>query len=442
MTANVEVDRGAQLLLAALPEMDLQGARIALDRAALEIIIDAQVEQTAWAQACAMSVVACGSKMFRRGVFLTGNSECETVIGNALPHLFKRALFESGCRNGPAPAHAFRICIGTNGPAHVYASANGWRATVGPKPAAAAMPGNELSGIFAGAVSTAVAFRASVLSDPVAARRMLEYDLWEPQGESASAPVVLRNLPADLWLLGMGNLGQATLFTIGMLPYRDTSQVRLLLNDPDVCGWENLGVQLLTKPNWIGRTKVRCAADWAERIGFRTVLNERKFLATTRPDQCEPRVALVGVDNLNARRFAASAGFDLLIDAGLGSSANEAFDVRLHAFPGSRLPLDAWPEAEVSEPVDEGNVAKRGNIQSLIDAGVVDECGAITIENQPVGVPCTALAAAAMQVAQLCRAIETGLCSEMVDFDLVKSKRAVGQVMDRPVAPIVSCSAR
>lgn len=442
MTSNIEADRGSQLLLAVLPDIDLQGARMALDRASLEIIIDDDVEQTAWAQACAIAIVACGSKMFRRGVFLSRQPECETVVGNGLPRLFKRALLEAGCRKEPAPAHAFRICIGAKGAGHIYVSASGWKAIVGPKPAATTSPGNELSGIFAGAASTAIAFRASVLSDPIAGRRMLEYDLWQPQGQSLAASAELRNLPADLWLLGMGNLGQATLFTLGLLPYRDTSQVRLLLNDPDICGWENLSVQLLTQPNWIGRTKVRCAADWAERVGFRTVLNERKFLATSRPDQDEPRVALVGVDNLNARRFAASAGFDLLIDAGLGSTANEAFDVRLHAFPGSRMPLDAWPEAEPSERVGEGNVVKRGNIQSLVQAGVLDECGAITIENQPVGVPCTALAAAAMQVAQLCRAIETGSCCEMVDFDLVNSKRAVSQVMGRPVSPIVACPAR
>ncbi|WFU80743.1 hypothetical protein QA645_41075 [Bradyrhizobium sp. CIAT3101] len=442
MTSSVEADRGSQLLLAVLPDMDLQGVRLALDRAALEIVIDDNVEQIAWAQACAIAIVACGRKMFRRGIFLSRQPECETVVGNGLPRLFKRALLEAGCRKEPAPAHSFRICIGGKGAAHLYASANGWNAIVGPNPAAATSPGNELSGIFAGAASTAAAFRASVLSDPVATRRTLEYNLWQPQGQSSPASAELRNLPADLWLLGMGNLGQATLFTLGLLPYRDTSQVRLLLNDPDISGWENLGVQLLTQPSWIGRTKVRCAADWAERVGFRTVLNERKFLMTSGPDQDEPRVALAGVDNLNARRFAASAGFDLLIDAGLGSTANEAFDVRLHAFPGSRTPFDAWPEADSSERDGEGNVVKRGNIQSLVQAGVLDECGAITIENQPVGVPCTALAAAAVQVAQLCRAIETGTCCEMVDFDLVNSKRAVSQIMDRPVSPIVACPAR
>jgi hypothetical protein len=39
------------------------------------------------------------------------------------------------------------------------------------------------------------------------------------------------------------------------------------------------------------------------------------------------------VDNLAARRAAASAHFDLLIDAGLGASAAEGFDLRMHAFP-------------------------------------------------------------------------------------------------------------
>jgi hypothetical protein len=383
--------------------------------------------------------------MFRRGVFLTGAVEANTMVGNGIPRTLKRALLEAGCSHKPAPQHAIHVRIGYGGAADLFAAADGWRAVVGPRACVPQSPGNELSGIFAGALAVAEAFRKSVLQDLVAGRRAHCYDLWEPGGVSP-ADAKLHRLPTDIWLLGLGNLGQATLFVLGLLPYSDATDVRLLLNDSDVCGIENLGVQILSKPGWIGRPKVRCAAEWAERVGFRTVLSERRFLEFSKPDAEEPRIALVGVDNLETRRRAAAAGFDLLIDAGLGATAREAFDVRLHAFPGRRSPSEAWPANERGDDTainaSGGAPTLRRNVQALLDAGIVDACGAITIEQQAVGVPCTALAAAAMQVAQLVRATQTGQCCDLVDFDLLNSSRAVATAMERPLPPIPASAAR
>ncbi|MDF0522693.1 hypothetical protein P0R31_36245 [Bradyrhizobium yuanmingense] len=72
----------------------------------------------------------------------------------------------------------------------------------------------------------------------------------------------LAYLPAAFWSLGLGNLGQAALWTIGLLPYSDAGLVSLYLEDVDASELGNLAIQVLTKPGWVGRKKACSAAVW------------------------------------------------------------------------------------------------------------------------------------------------------------------------------------
>jgi molybdopterin/thiamine biosynthesis adenylyltransferase len=210
---------------------------------------------------------------------------------------------------------------------------------------------------------------------------------------------------------------------LGLLRYADPNSVELLLQDTDTSGPENLDVQLLTQFSWIGREKVRSAAAWAEAQGFRTVLVERRFTASSRRSQDEPGLAFVGVDNLETRRAAAAAGFDLVIDGGLGTSSSEVFDIRIHSFPGHREPNVAWPEPPPAKETPPGAAYRR-----LIEEGRLDMCGAMTIAGQAVGIPTTAVAAAAIQIAQACRAIAESAYCDLVDICLADTRRATAHV--------------
>ncbi|WFU45506.1 hypothetical protein QA640_46705 (plasmid) [Bradyrhizobium sp. CB82] len=57
-------------------------------------------------------------------------------------------------------------------------------------------------------------------------------------------------------------------------------------------------------------------------------------------------------------------------------------------------------------------------MQELVDAGRIDRCGAITIAGRSLGVPSTAVAAA-VQVAQACRAVCDGGFFDLADAPLV-----------------------
>jgi hypothetical protein len=204
----------------------------------------------------------------------------------------------------------------------------------------------------------------------------------------------------------------------------------------DVSNPENLGVQLLTQTDWIGRKKARAAARWAEARGFKTVISERPFTAATRRSEEEPGLVFVGVDNLPARRAVAraEAGFHLVIDAGLGATSEEIFDIRLHAFPGFRSPEIAWPEIQNNTEPELSSALKL-----LVEQGRIDHCGAIIIAGKSLGVPSTAVSAAAIQIAQAYRAITTATATycDLFDVSLINPERATGHETNLPRAGVI-----
>jgi hypothetical protein len=408
MTLRLEHDRGAQWLMRLEPETDFRAAQARLERAALAVSFGDDAAHPSL-QAALMALVRCGGKMFRGGVHLMDGPDPAWAAAPGAPSL-RRMLRTAGAGVTPPP-HALRVHVGADAPvdAALTAWTDGWDACVAPVGVGGA-PGNEVSGALAGALLVSESFRRVVLGDLLAGRRRQRLSVWGP---GAPADAGLQWLPKALWLLGLGNLGQATLFVLSLLPFADPSEVRLLLQDADRAGPENVPVQLLTDATWVGLPKVRQAAAWAEARGFTTVVSERRFSEHTWPGSDEPRVLLAGVDNLDARRWAAAAGLDLVLDAGLGAKPPEAFDLRLHAFPGRRTPEQAWPPVEPDAP--EGLPLA---LAAAVAAGEIDQCGAMTIAGQSVGVPCTALAAAALQVGQLCRAIATRRCADLVDLSL------------------------
>lgn len=415
MTVPIEHDRIAQLLIASDDGLDIDAARLQLERAAISLTWDPAAAATAWGQAALVTIARCGTRMFRGGVFLRSSSDVEVRVGVQVGANLKRALIDCGCREIGMPSSPFRIHVGATpvDTADLYCMADGWRGIVAPDPITPGIDANVIGGAVAGAMAVTEAFRRHVLGDLLAARRVQSLSAWDPSNPLVGGPI--DRLPQKLWLLGGGNLGQASLFILGLLPFVDRGAVSLLVHDADTSGVENLNTQILTEHGWVGRKKARCLADYAEAMGFNVNLSERRFTNATRPSRDEPRIALVGVDNLPTRRFAAKAGFDLVLDAGLGSSAAEIFDIRLHSFPGIRAVEDAWPTKldQLSETPE-----LNGGLRKLVEQGRLDACGAVTIAGQSLGVPSTAVVAAAIQVAQVCRALSTGRYCDYVDLRL------------------------
>ena len=136
-------------------------------------------------------------------------------------------------------------------------------------------------------------------------------------------------------LIGLGHLGQAFLWTLGLLPYGSPGEVNLVLQDYDELVEANESTSLLTTRKHLGERKTRAMALWCESRGFRTSIMERRFAGDFRVREAEPRVALCGVDNALARADLEDVGFGRVIEAGLGAGTQEYLAFQVHTFPGT-----------------------------------------------------------------------------------------------------------
>ena len=106
---------------------------------------------------------------------------------------------------------------------------------------------------------------------------------------------MLAYLPKSLWLVGLGHLGQAYAWTLGMLPYPADGRPHLVLQDFDKATKSNLSTCLLLWAADLNKHKVSAVASCLEAAGFTTALVERRFGAGHRVMVDEPTTALFGV---------------------------------------------------------------------------------------------------------------------------------------------------
>jgi hypothetical protein len=215
--------------------------------------------------------------MFPGGVYLGSDFGETTVVGQFGRWPIRRHLELAGCRTTNAPEHAIALHVGAGRRRMQRGAicwADGWNGLVGIEaPADPPRGGNEIGGVLAAAMGIGEVFRSTVLGDKLACRRRLS--ALSPGCED-EIDIDLAYLPAAFWLLGLGNLGEAALWTIGLLPYSDPGLVSLFLRNADKSELGNLAIQVLTKPGWIGRKKARSAALWAEERGFGTTIIEKQ----------------------------------------------------------------------------------------------------------------------------------------------------------------------
>jgi hypothetical protein len=125
-------------------------------------------------------------------------------------------------------------------------------------------------------------------------------------------------------------------------------------------------------------------------------------------------VALCGVDNLAARAALEDAGFDLVVEAGLGAGPKEYLAMRVHVFPSSMSARQRWagPGAEATV-----RVRKAPAYTQLAKDGV-DECGLVQLASRTVGAPFVGVVAAAIAVGEVVRRLNGGAGCEIVDLTL------------------------
>lgn len=285
-----------------------------------------------------------------------------------------------------------------------------------------------LSGMLAAGLAVNEAFLFVSGGMPAAGRRAVGLSLWRPGREvdwfqpDESEPM-LTYLPSRLWLIGLGHLGQAYLWGLGLLPYRDPAEVHLVLQDVDIITESTESTSILTDSTMIGEKKTRAMAAWAERRGFMTSLQERTFAADFKRQADEPAVALCGLDNGAGRRALDQVGFDLIVEAGLGSGYRNFRTMRLHLLPGQRAAADIWKQAMKGEKVE-----NRPAYAKLLADGVLDNCGMTLLAGKAVGAPFVGSIAATLALSEVLRLLHGGVVHQLIDIDLLSlSQRLVSR---------------
>jgi hypothetical protein len=113
--------------------------------------------------------------------------------------------------------------------------------------------------------------------------------------------------------------------------------------------------------SWIARLafvpigiSIANACTVVEERGFRARMVERRFAGDVVLQDDDPRILLCGVDNGEARAALEDAGFDLVVEAGLGAGPTEYLAMRVHTFPASVTSRAKWGGVDVEKEMGSG----------------------------------------------------------------------------------------
>jgi hypothetical protein len=393
----------------------------------LAITVDDAVAADRHHQTAILAAVALGRRVFLGGVTVAGN--LNVPLGAPLPFCstLANAVAALGGILGDMPVGVPVIRIG-DGPGNpmpgfcvrpVFA---GWRGGIVADStdgiaggAGSPMP---LTPMLAAALAVNEAFLYLSGEMPSAGRRCIGLSLWDLTDKKwldADDPdPALRYLPAQLWLIGLGHLGQAFLFALGLLPYHRPADLHLLLQDDDIITPSTENTSLLSDATLIGKKKTRSMAAWAERRGFTTTITERLFDAHTRRQPHEPAIALCGLDNAAGRRQLDRAGFDFVAEAGLGRGHADFRSMLIHTLPG------AVPAAKLWETVDAADgSADAAAYRKLLEEGSLDRCGVALLAGKAVGAPFVGAVAATIVIAEVLRLLHGAPVNRLIDLNLI-----------------------
>ncbi len=285
---------------------------------------------------------------------------------------------------------------------------------------------NPLSGVAAAALGVNEAF-AHVRGDfPEAGHRSIGLSLWSPLAvknwhDEAHKGPALAYLPQALWLVGLGHLGQAYTWALGMLPYPSNARPHLVLQDFDKAAKSNLSTCMLLTAADLGKKKIRVVGQRMEAAGFTTSLVERRFGAHHRLMADEPTTALFGVDNVTARRDLDTAEFALVAEAGLGSGYRNFRNIRTHTFPGPRKPSEIWRAEDAAQAAVDLNETYRRLASERSDL-----CGMTLLASRAVATPFVGSLAAVLVVAEVMRPLHGGHIHYTLDLPMKNVRHRAG----------------
>lgn len=380
----------------------------------LTIAVGPEIATSREAQIALLTLVNLARRTFLAGVEVTGLASAKTLVPLALEPTLADAVRSLGGRIVSRMRADWPVAV--IGTADISTATpawrlnwQGWRAGVVPyRECESLIDGHSipLAPALAAAICAAEAFALHAGDHALAGKRRLGLSLWRPgtdwMTDDPSEPE-LTFLPSRLWLIGLGNLGQAYAWLLACLPYA-AGALELVLQDDDRLAVSNDSTSILTSLDVVGRMKTRWVADWMEAQGCRAYLEERRFGSWTRRTDSEAPVALCGVDNARARSALEQAGFGLVVESGLGAGPAGFRNFSMHTFPGPRRAEQLWSTSAATNRSDVSNMPAYAKLAK----DGLDQCGLAQLASRTVGVPFVGLVAAAFVISELLRRLHGG----------------------------------
>ncbi|ALL13182.1 hypothetical protein [Caulobacter henricii] len=431
--------RGVKMVLDSGEADTVEAAYALFETYRVSIGVGGGVAQSRAGQAALLTMVNTGRRALLGGVKVVGDLQVPLLV--QLPELgltLGDAIHALGGTHAPEVDQGSPVIwLGDDAPAgSLQVTFGDWRGGVFPAGEASRLAEGKHdtpAAVLAGALAVAEVFQ-KLRGNPMATEREIGLSLWDPQApwrEAAGPDTWVA--PSKLWVLGLGHLGQAFLWVLGLMPFDDPSKVELTLQDFDLLAAANDSTSVLTGPGREGVLKTREMMSWAEARGFQVRLVERRFAGDVALDHGDPRVLFCGVDNAEARATLEDAGFDLVVDAGLGAGPQEYLAMRIQTYPGTIRARDRWGGVVSARSEEAQRLAAHKGYRELTERGV-DACGLLEIASRTVGAPFVGVVAATLSLMEIARRLNGGLSLEVLDLTLrnVPGRQGVeGQALRR-----------
>lgn len=405
-------------------------ARRLLESLILQVAVGPHIASDPAGQAALLTIVNAGRRAFLGGVHVRlADRDAAMSVGwaNGMTAAAAVTRFGGGLVdkfNDDQPALTIGATLEAFGSTVLHLTYSGWACGV-VEDSSNCLDGRGmvLAGAAAGALGVSELFQ-SRLGATMPARRDVGVSLWRPDLDwrhPYAAGPDLAYVPTNLWLLGLGHLGQAYAWTLGLLPYPDSADVYLGLVDFDVVAEANVATQLLTERDHVGLRKTRVVARALDGQGFRTTIAERAFDEHFYPDltRNEPTIALAGFDRHEPRLHLGGNRFVRAVDAGLGAGPSDYLDLVIHTFPAEETPEQAfvkrWQVIKTLPAAYEEEIARQtraGAQESTV------RCGMLDIAGVSVGVAFVGALASTLAIADILRLLHDGPEVAVLALDL------------------------
>ena len=274
MVGPDQLHRHIKLVLDTGEAASLEEAQRLFESYRLGIVVGSDVAYSATLQAAVLTAVNTGRRSFLGGVCVDGAVDVPLLVPWNRCRTLREAIVNLQGFITDCPPSIPRIVIGnelrssTDTEFAVRATFDGWCGGVAPLDLGIRLPEQQEcipAGVLAGALGVSEAFQYVRGDNALAGRRDVGMSLWQPDKSinwlttNERGPTIER-LPASIWFIGLGHLGQAFLWTLGLLPYASPEEVKLVLQDFDELVEANDSTSPLTKRSLLGEKKTRAMA--------------------------------------------------------------------------------------------------------------------------------------------------------------------------------------